>query len=657
VTDADYDAESDSEKPTDDSESDYDPEDQDNLLSEDDNEAENVWKKQKLAHDAENDSEKPTDDSDSDYNPDDPDNLLSEDDNEAENVRKKQKIAHASTVDFSRNVVDHEHTQTAQASTSHNSAVYRRNDYAHVKPRKCPFCGEWKKEKFFEHLRKKHNAKINDGCSGKFNCRQCPFCGKWYRRVFQHVKIRHRDNARTIISDESVIAQAYGLYDPDLYSSNDVREKFEKHVLEKMRDDDIGMLCKTDWVIKFVGWKRYAQLNLDDYGAPVRNKLKLLKNEIRFLAKLCMKFMSVLKSWRNISETANTTSFPEFRNELSVIDMFNSRNFNAFKDAFRRSTTDIGHDGQVSNLPAVQQTMYYFMMRAATVLRVHFLQQKDIAKATDLTEFQKLLQCNRQIGGIFMNKRRNKRVSPANPGSPGKWPLKRREREGRDKRVVCKQRRKSRRGQDVMKLRRHTISRMRSILEDPALHWTSLEFAELRDLCCSHLTLLNAGRGGIPAELPLSAWAEACNSADSDTARTNGLSDADKEIYHDGVVVPQSRKDGVILIVVPANMVAAIRKLADPDVRHVSDVHEENLYLFPNVSQSEGHVSGFEAMKTTCEKAGVVTCVSATKLRYRIAMYASLDLPLSRSHGFNDSTEHLQPVDGKDLQALLPPGK
>ena len=314
--------------------------------------------------------------------------------------------------------------------------------------------------------------------------------------------------------------------------------------------------------------------------------------------------------------------------KLSVIDMFKARNFPAVVEAFREYSCWIDGDGNVHGKNQAPHYMFHLLLRAATVLRVHLIAEGDLITATDIAEFQKLMDDNRQLGGD-----RNPKLNISS----------------KIKRVV-----KDKREKDAITLRMYTVNRISSLIEDVTVQpWTSSMFAELRDLCCSHLTLINARRGGVPAELRLSEWTKACNHTEECESGMSSLSSMEKEAYHNSIMVPQIGKDHItVSIVVPADIVEAVRKLADPDVRHISGIHPESPYLFPSTSDSESHITGFDAIISACEKADVRWVTTVTLLHHVITTYTGLDLPETRRSAFCDEMERPEAFEKLNVRAL-----
>ena len=66
--------------------------------------------------------------------------------------------------------------------------------------------------------------------------------------------------------------------------------------------------------------------------------------------------------------------------------------------------------------------------------------------------------------------------------------------------------------EDLEKLQNTITTKMKEMLDDTYLCWTTTEFVQLRDMACAHLTLFNARRGGEPARLKLSDFTDAIKS-------------------------------------------------------------------------------------------------------------------------------------------------
>ena len=327
-----------------------------------------------------------------------------------------------------------------------------------------------------------------------------------------------------------------------------------------------------------------------------------------------------------VLENQKSADTPSTVSEMqpSVIDMFKARNFPAIMEAYKQYTCWVDGDGNVRSRNHTQYYMYHLMGRAATILRVHFSAEGDLVTATDIAEFQKLMDDNRHLGG-----ERNPKLNLSS----------------KIKRVT-----RGKREKDAIKLRTYTVNRISSLTED----FTSSEYDELRDLCCSHLTLINARRGGTPAELRLSEWTEACSHSEQCESRMTGLSSMEKEAYHNSITIPQMGKDHVtVSIVVPANIVEAVRKLADPDIRRVSNVHPVNPYLFPSTLQLEGHITGFDAVISTCEKVDVRWVTTVTLLQHVVTAYTGLDLLEARRPAFYEEMERTEAFERLDVRALM----
>ena len=489
------------------------------------------------------------------------------------------------------------------ASASSRRLHNRRYRYTYGKRRRCHICGSMTSD-YKEHIRSVHN-----NCSRRvLGPRTCPFCGRCFKRytLAKHIRRMHRkENSVTQVLNDRYVEPRVVIA-TEFCSPDDDFKTFKTYVLSqfdplrkmnclKLRAN----LCKTDKTMELIGWKLFLSAKMTArHFSPMHVSATKVKRQMLHLAKFFLNYKTVLEM-RNDEGAIRGAPSNSCQVEPTILDMFHAKNFPVIMETFRLHTTCVDHDGNAYRRWTVEPRMYSLLMNVAAILRIHFLAGKNFVRAADIAEFQKLLNSKRQTMGVC---RQNKHTAG-------------------------KQARRTERKKDVIALQRHTVNRIQSMLKDPSAHLTSSEFSELRDLCCSHLTLLNSRRGGIPAELQLSAWTQACNSTEPNESRMNGLSDVEKEAYHDSVIVSQIAKDKVIPIVVPADTVDAVKKLADSNIRCISDVHPENPYLFPKTSQSDGHVSGFQAINATCEKAGVRWISATTMLHYTISVYTSLDLP------------------------------
>jgi len=161
--------------------------------------------------------------------------------------------------------------------------------------------------------------------------------------------------------------------------------------------------------------------------------------------------------------------------------------------------------------------------------------------------------------------------------------------------------------------------------------WDSHAYTELRDLTVSRLTLFNARRGGEPARLTLAEWKQAEENRWLTHERINTVGDWERKLFDNMKITFQTGKGNnhLVPILIPEDVVGAMKKLSESDVHSMSNVSQHNSYMFPATQSSDSHVSGWHAVNCVCCDAQVEhpESLTATKIRHRIStLYAALDV-------------------------------
>ena len=280
------------------------------------------------------------------------------------------------------------------------------------------------------------------------------------------------------------------------FSCDKVPEEL-KQVLSKFNQDQVGLLCQIDSMITMIGSKLYTKVKARvDKKTEVRRSVM---SNMRRLAALYVHFQNVIET--EDMSPASIKSTDCVQPQATIKDMFNRRNYEALEEACRTYTSR--NDGDSTDKSKLMISLYYLLLKAAKIVGVHYLTKEDSAAANTVAEFLEVLAYykNDLIGRAIYanNKNRQTRLR-----RPQQMP----------------------RHEDLQALRTYTINRMKSILNDPYLQFTSTEFVELRDMVCCRMTLLfNARRGAEAARLQLSNWNDARNKAWFDPARIEAMSD------------------------------------------------------------------------------------------------------------------------------------
>lgn len=98
-------------------------------------------------------------------------------------------------------------------------------------------------------------------------------------------------------------------------------------------------------------------------------------------------------------------------------------------------------------------------------------------------------------------------------------------------------------------------------------------------------------------------------------------------------------------ILIPVSTVAAVRLLFEK--RSVCNIHPENPYLFASLKSIDGHAVGWQAVNSTCIKAGVSNpaMLTETRMRHRAStIYALQDVSDQERKAFYKHMGHSQSI-------------
>jgi len=425
---------------------------------------------------------------------------------------------------------------------------------------------------------------VCDGCSGLFH-------RHWFSSQ------RKRCTGEQCIQPKPVAATLY-------YSSFRVDDDFKRDVLSNFSNDDVGKLCQENETMVMIGSKLYQKIR-----ARKDKKMETKRSVMTDMRRLAHVFLR----FRDLAQQSGTKS--PTGDSVSVVDMFRRQNFNILEQAYSSytcSTTDACKEKSGLSL-----AVYYFLVKAARIVKVYHWVNDDSVKATEVTEFLDVLNFSKfnMIGGAIYNTNQNRQTKLRRADS---FPQ------------IA----------DVNRLRTYMQSRMKELLEDKYLQWTSAEFVELRDLACARVTLFNARRGGEPARLHLTHWSDACKKVWFDKERIQSMSAEEQELVSKSFVMYQTGKgvNHLVPVLVPEDTVPALEKLTDGDVRDQCGVSRENCYVFPSAAASECNVSGWHALSRVCMKAGVeCSRITATKMRH----LASTNVPCTPAWKYLNTSAQL----------------
>lgn len=227
---------------------------------------------------------------------------------------------------------------------------------------------------------------------------------------------------------------------------------FKLNVLDKMRDDAVGELCRKDSDLISFGVLEYDKI-----------KRRLDKDvEVKKAVRATLRTLSTLYNVFLKEEHA------KFYHRSS--DMLRRENFLVLRKSIESLTTK--EDSSIK--ASLRNSLYYYLNNFALSVKGYFLISKMDLESRHVEEFLTVLKLFKD--SIF----------------------------GESQKVVHKNRMlKSRRPanlpleDDVQLLRAYILDRIKEITDDKYLHVDTSVFVELRNLAVSRLTLFNARRGGM----------------------------------------------------------------------------------------------------------------------------------------------------------------
>ena len=89
-----------------------------------------------------------------------------------------------------------------------------------------------------------------------------------------------------------------------------------------------------------------------------------------------------------------------------------------------------------------------------------------------------------------------------------------------------------------------------------------------------------------------------------------------------------SKKSELVQLIIPEDCWKGLQLLVDAENRKLAGLHPQYEFVFASTEDSVDHVSGWQCVRSVCEKAGVSKYITATDMRHYVAThYASLEVP------------------------------
>jgi len=430
---------------------------------------------------------------------------------------------------------------------------------------------------------------LSERAHGKSNIQMCSKCNGFYQRA---VMWKHK----LLCSAVGRVAVAEGIPFVESTTDNELNsDEYVSKIISRFHADEIGQLCMTDCMIKTVGkimWERTS-----------KRDGKCTMGEMRKLGTLLLSCQRLSKS------------------SMTGHDMLDPKNFRLVVKALNAVT--LKDETEVKG--SLRLSLGYLLKKAARFTKSEFIIDGKEEELQKRENFLSLL--DGQWGYLFNNAQcqleTNREVSLRRPKN---LPIE----------------------NDIQKLRDYTTSRVQQLVSDEFICWTAEEFVELRSLLVSRLTLYNGRRGGEPARLLLTEWLDADASVWITPTMIESIIDPVEQALAGQFKLAYQRGKGsrkMVPILIPLSSVPAIHLLVEK--RSQCNISSKNPYLFASLKSPDGHAVGWQAVKSTCIRAGIEnsTLLTATRMRHRAStIYALQDVPKKERAAFYKHMGHSQAI-------------
>lgn len=427
----------------------------------------------------------------------------------------------------------------------------------------------------------------------KSTCPKVVICGNCSGSYAQKYITRHK---RTCAEQSDSSASAVNLPAEllTLAKDADIGEDFVADILSKFRNDDIGEMCKNDPVLLQIGRRLWSKQK-----RKVDKKTEVRKSVMRDMRRLATLYKIMQQTQSKLGKLASK--------EGNVSDLMKRANFRHLEEAIEEYTSQDVETG-TDVKAGLKSAIYYLLKSACKILKGTYLMDDDDDKAADIDKFVAVLELTQNAvfgdAAYKLHKTREEKLR-----RPSAQPLEK----------------------DIKTLRDYILQRIREITSDKFCVMDSHRFVELRDCVVARLTLFNARRGGEPSRLFIKNWNDADKGVWLDQQQLDVLDPLDKSLAAQFKVGYQSGKGRhLVPILFTEDTHLALRKLADPEVRSMCGIRDDNTYLFPCTYMSEGHVSGWHAIKGLCNKVHLDNSevITATANRHRVSvLFALTEIP------------------------------
>ena len=384
----------------------------------------------------------------------------------------------------------------------------------------------------------------------------------------------------------------------------ELSQQFMEEVLNRFRNDEVGQLCRSDFLTLLLGKKAWAK--------SAKKERHVIMSEMRLFAHLILAF-------RQQSENQNA----------SGIDILDFSKFDTLEKAILQLS---GNSEDTKN--GLRVRLGFILKHAVKVIRGYYITQGKFIEEKAMTRFLDALHL--QWDFIFYNAQVHCEARREGLRKPSAMPNK----------------------DDVDALRRFTISEMTSMLDRPYNFWDDGLFVKLRNLIVCRVTLFNARRSGEPARLTLREWTDASRDAWIDPELTEQIEDPQERLLvKDMKLAYQAGKGSrkLVPVLFPKDTIEPITKLMIE--RNNCSIHPENVYLFPNTKNSLDHASGYHCLRAVVKQVPNLkkpNLLIADKFRHQVStIFASLELPTEQQNSFIRHMGHSEAINRNVYQCPM----
>ena len=378
---------------------------------------------------------------------------------------------------------------------------------------------------------------------------------------------------------------------------------YRENVLDRFRKDEVGKICREDFVTILLGKKLWARSSKKERHSTM--------TDMRILGNIIFGFRS---------ESGDRTK--------SGIDVLDYRQFDLLENVIKKICGK-----EIGEKIGLKVRIGFVLKRAVKVMRGYFVQKEDSTKEADMTRFLDVLNLNWDF--IFFTAQIECELRRGGLRKPSAMP-----------------------DEDDISLLKTFINDDLKKLTDQYELWDRHQFVQVRNLVVARLTIFNARRGGEPARLTLREWKEAMEGSWIDPHLVDKIDNpTEKHLIQKLKLAYQSGKGSrkMVPVLITEDIVEPITRLLTERKR--CNVPDDNTYLFPNTGQSNDHVSGYYCLKSVVDKCPGLKkpqLLIADKFRHRVStIYANLDVPAEQRQFFYNHMGHSESMNKNVYQCPM----